>query len=201
MPLRQMISLETGLFLALPTTKSGRGFYGNPILISPRRLIFVPSSDQGSRRSQLGQPSHSQRQRRRKVAYYSCKAIAISLPILGKKTRSLPCLGQEVQQVLKRKCRLNSNSRQASMVEEEDDYPVFQVFMVSASQSSDSNFVTLNVASGNFVRFEIDTGARCNVSPVHIYKKATGDYSLKDITPVKSSILFYVGGSIPLRSK
>lgn len=49
------------------------------------------------------------------------------------------------------------------MVEEEDDNPVFQVFMVSASQSSDSNFVTLNVASGNFVRFEIDTGARCNV--------------------------------------
>ena len=84
------------------------------------------------------------------------------------------------------------------MVEEEDEYPVFQVFKVSASQSSDSNLVTLKVASGNFIRFEIDTGARCNVLPVHIYKKATGDYRLENVNPVKSSIVSYDGGSIPV---
>ena len=31
-------------------------------------------------------------------------------------------------------------------------------FRVSAGQSSDSKFVTLKVASGSFVGFEIDTG-------------------------------------------
>jgi len=97
-----------------------------------------------------------------------------------------------------KKCSLNSNSKQVSMVEEEDEYPVFQVFKVSASQSSDSNLVTLKVASGNFIRFEIDTGARCNVLPVHIYKKATGDYRLENVNPVKSSIVSYDGGSIPV---
>ena len=84
------------------------------------------------------------------------------------------------------------------MVEEEDEYPVFQVFKVSASQSSNSNLVTLKVASGNFIRFEINTGARCNVLPVHIYKKATGDYRLENVNPVKSSIVSYDGGSIPV---
>ena len=48
--------------------------------------------------------------------------------------------------------------------------PVFRVFKVSANQSSDSSLVTLKVPSGNFIRFEIDTGARCNVLPIHIYK-------------------------------
>ena len=47
---------------------------------------------------------------------------------------------------------------------------VFQVFKVSADQSSDSSLVTPKVPSGNFIRFEIDTGARCNVLPIHIYK-------------------------------
>ena len=93
-----------------------------------------------------------------------------------------------------KKCSLNSNSKQVYMVEEEDEYPVFQVFKVSASQTSDSNLVTLKVASGNFIRF----GARCNVLPVHIYKKETGDYRLENVNPVKSSIVSYDGGSIPV---
>lgn len=84
------------------------------------------------------------------------------------------------------------------MLEEEEEYPVFQVFKVSTSLSSDSNLVTLKVASGNFIRFEIDTGARCNVLPAHIYEKATGDYNLKDVSPVNSSIVSYDGGSIPV---
>lgn len=36
------------------------------------------------------------------------------------------------------------------MLEEEEEYPVFQVFKVSTSHSSNSNLVTFNVASGNF---------------------------------------------------
>lgn len=49
----------------------------------------------------------------------------------------------------------------------------------------------LKVASVNLIRFEINTSAQNNVQPVHIYKKETGDYSLKDIIPVTSSLVFY----------
>ena len=95
-----------------------------------------------------------------------------------------------------RKCPLSSTSSIVSLLEEEDELPVFQVFKVSANQSSDSSLVTLKVPSGNFIRFETDTRARCNVLPVHIYKKATGDCDLKRVTPAKSSIISYDGGNI-----
>ena len=97
-----------------------------------------------------------------------------------------------------RKCPLSSTSNKVALLEEESELPVFQVFKVSANQSPDSSLVTLKVLSGNFIRFEIDTGARCNVLPIHIYKKATGDFDLKHVTPAKSSIVSYDGGNIPV---
>ena len=97
-----------------------------------------------------------------------------------------------------KKCPLSSSSRRVSFVEDEDELPVFQVFKVATSQSSDSNLVTLKLPTGNFIRFEIDTGARCNVLPVHIYKKATGDFDLKQVNPANSSIVSYDGGNIPV---
>ena len=93
----------------------------------------------------------------------------------------------------------NSGSKQVTMVEgEEEDYPVFQVFKVSASQTSDLNLVTHKVKSGNFIRFQIDTRARCNVLPVHIYKGTTSDFRHKKVCLVKSSIMSYDDGSIPV---
>ena len=67
-------------------------------------------------------------------------------PAWGKK-----CNKCEKDNHFAKKCSLNSNSKQqkqVSMVEEEDDYPVFQVFKVLASHSSYSNLVTLKIASG-----------------------------------------------------
>ena len=69
---------------------------------------------------------------------------------------------------------------------------------MSVNRSSDSSLVTLKVLSGNFIRFEIDTGAPCNVLPIHIYKKPTGDCDLKRVTPAKSSIVSYDGGNVPV---
>ena len=92
----------------------------------------------------------------------------------------------------------SSTSNKVALLEEESKLPVFQVFKVSANQSPDSSLVTLKVLSGNFIHFEIDTGAHCNVLPVHIYKKATGDFDLKHVTPAKSSIVSYDGGNIPV---
>ena len=54
-----------------------------------------------------------------------------------------------------KKCPLSSSSKRVSFVEDEDELPVFQVFKVATSQSSDSNLVTLKLATGNFIRFEL----------------------------------------------
>ena len=97
-----------------------------------------------------------------------------------------------------KKCPLSSSSKRVSFVEDEDELPVFQVFKVATSQSSDSNLLTLKVPTGNFILCEIDTGARCNVLPVHIYKKATGDFGLKQVNPANSSNVSYGGGNIPV---
>ena len=83
----------------------------------------------------------------------------------------------------------SSTSNKVALLKEESELPVFQVFKVAANQSPDSSLVTLKVLSGNFIAFEVDTGARCNVLPIHIYKKATGDFDLEHVTPSKSSIV------------
>ena len=42
-----------------------------------------------------------------------------------------------------------------SLLEEEDEFPVLQVFIVPANQSADSSLVALKGPSGNFIRFEL----------------------------------------------
>ena len=44
----------------------------------------------------------------------------------------------------------------------------------------------------------MDTGAQCNVLPVHLYQKATKDYSLTQIDPVKLNIVAYGGATLPV---
>ena len=98
-----------------------------------------------------------------------------------------------------RKCPLSSTSNKVSLLEEEDELPVFQVFKVSANQSSDSSLVTLKVriyrVETSFVSKLIPERV---VLPVHIYNNATGDCELKRVTPAKSSIISYDGGNIPV---
>ena len=66
----------------------------------------------------------------------------------------------------------------------------------------DSQFVTLRVQSGSYIRFQVDMGAQCNVLPVDTYKKATGDKTLSDVTPTNTQVTAYGGavvGSVLLR--
>lgn len=84
------------------------------------------------------------------------------------------------------------------LLEEEDELLVLHVFYGSANQGSDSSLATLKASSGNFICFEIDTGAQCKVLPIHIFKKATGDCDLKRVTPTKSSIVSYNEGNVPV---
>ena len=61
----------------------------------------------------------------------------------------------------------------------------------------DSRLVMLRLESGNYMRFQVDTGAQCNVVPLEMYKKATKDYMLKHVLPTKQKITAYGGATIP----
>lgn len=63
---------------------------------------------------------------------------------------------------------------------EESD--VYVISDISAVTLDDSQLVTLKlVNSGSFLRFQPDTGAQCNVIPVHLYKQACNDEDLSNV--------------------
>ena len=71
-----------------------------------------------------------------------------------------------------------------------------EVFPVreGATLLDDSQCVTLKLDSGNYIRFQIDSGAQCNVLPLKMYKRATKDVQMNDVTKCQSTILAF-GGS------
>ena len=83
-------------------------------------------------------------------------------------------------------------------LEDEFSDEVFGVEEISAVTLDDSQLVTLKLESGNYLRFQPDTGAQCNVVPLHLYKKATRDFNLLNMTPVSTAIISYGGTSIPI---
>ena len=69
---------------------------------------------------------------------------------------------------------------------------------IAAITLDDSQLVTLKLESGNYLRFQPNTGDQCNVVPLHLYKKATKDVDLCNVTPVNTGIILYGGSSIPI---
>ena len=96
------------------------------------------------------------------------------------------------------KCRSKSTPKSVKSVEESDE--IYQTH-VPGTRIDDSQFVTLKLESGHFLRFQVDTGAQCNVVPMDLYKKATKDHHLSNITPCKYKITAYGGTSIPVVGK
>ena len=85
--------------------------------------------------------------------------------------------------------------------EDELSDEVFGVEEISAVTLDDSQLVTLKLESGNYLHFQPDTGAQSNVVPLHLYKKATKDVDLCNVTPVNTAIISYGGISIPILGK
>ena len=83
-------------------------------------------------------------------------------------------------------------------LEDEFSDEVFGVQEISAVTLDDWQLVTLKLDSGNYFRFQPDTGARCNVVPLHLCKKATNDFNLLNVAPVSTAIISYSGRSIPI---
>ena len=97
------------------------------------------------------------------------------------------------------KCR--STSARGSVKAIDDDVDEVFPTQIAAIGLDDSQFVTLKLKSGNFLRFQIDTGAQCNVIPLTLYKQATDDYNLKQITPGVSQITAYGGTTLPVTGR
>ena len=58
--------------------------------------------------------------------------------------------------------------------------------------------VTLRLDSGTHIRFQLDTGAQCNVLPLSIYKKATKDKKLVNVRTSYMTITAYGGTTLPV---
>ncbi|EDO38408.1 predicted protein [Nematostella vectensis] len=69
---------------------------------------------------------------------------------------------------------------------------------IAAVTLDDSQLLALKLDSGNYLRFQPDTGAQCNVIPVHLFKQASTDVGLINVQPVKSSISAYGGSRLPV---
>ena len=70
---------------------------------------------------------------------------------------------------------------------------VFGVQEILAVMLDDSQLVIPKLESGNYLRFQPNTGDQCNVVPLHLYKKATNDVDLCNVTPVNMVIILYGG--------
>ena len=79
---------------------------------------------------------------------------------------------------------------------DEDRDEVFQTG--PADNLDDTQLITLKLESGDYLRFQVDTGAQCNVVPLGLYKKATKDHLLKNVTPTQQRITAYGGTTIPV---
>ena len=85
---------------------------------------------------------------------------------------------------------MNRSRPQVHVTEPEE---IFSISEVAAVSLDDSQLVTLKLDSGNYPRFQPDTGAQYNVIPVNLYKKAAKDHKLAHVQPINSAIVAYMG--------
>ena len=66
-------------------------------------------------------------------------------------------------------------------------------------QHVSDRFVALKLReSGNFMKFQLDTGAECNVVPLEMYKEATCDVQLSKVVPSMDAIVAFGGSKMLL---
>lgn len=78
-----------------------------------------------------------------------------------------------------------------------DTEEIFQTH-TSKTQLDDSQMATLRLETGSHIRFQVDTGAQCNVLPLSVYKKATKDLTLAHVSPSCMRITAYGGTTLPV---
>ena len=99
----------------------------------------------------------------------------------------------------KRRGNVNSVKTLDEELESNEDPEELHIISdVAAVTLDDSQLVTLQLDSGNCLSFQPDTGAQCNVIPVHLYKRAANDPELSRVKPIKSEFLAYGGAQLPV---
>lgn len=113
-------------------------------------------------------------------------------------SESCPAIGQECLKCGKRNhfaSRCKSKEVKATDLEDDEAGEMYQI-EVAAVKLDDSQLVTLKLESGNFIRFQPDTGAQCNVLPLHVYRKASKDEKLEKVNRTQASLVAYGGSKI-----
>ena len=80
----------------------------------------------------------------------------------------------------------------------EECYVIEDIAAVATTTLDDSQLISLKLESGNGLRFQPNTGGRCNVIPLHLYKKASKDHELKQVKITSGAILAYGGSRLPV---
>ena len=75
------------------------------------------------------------------------------------------------------------DQRQFSDADVEQNVFTVQTRSINSVRLTDEQTVTLRVRDNNYIRFQLDNGADCNVLPIHVYKAATGDHQLARVKP------------------
>ena len=111
---------------------------------------------------------------------------------------SCPTIGQECLKCGKRNhfaSRCKSKEVKATNLEDDEAGEMYQI-EVAAVKLDDSQLVTLKLESGNFIRFQPDTGAQCNSLPLQVYQKASKDEKLEKVNRTQASLVVYGGSKI-----
>ena len=96
------------------------------------------------------------------------------------------------------KCRSKQPKKSVKAIDEGEE--IYQT-QISEINIDESQLVTLKLESGNYLRFQVDTGAQCNVVPLELYRKATKDHELAHMMPDRQKITAYGGAEIPVIGK
>ena len=67
----------------------------------------------------------------------------------------------------------------------------YQTEEILAVRLDDSQLVTLQLESVNFIRFQPDKGAQCNVLPLLVYKRTSNDHNLEKVISVHTALMLY----------
>lgn len=72
----------------------------------------------------------------------------------------------------------------------EGELQMFTVRSVSSVKMKEQT-VTLKLRPKCYIKFQIDSGADCNILPLHVYGAATGDEKLENVSPSDSMLYRY----------
>ena len=75
------------------------------------------------------------------------------------------------------KCRSKLMPRSVQTLAEDDE----DVYQLGKTGIDNSQQVTVKLESGNYLRFQVDIGAQCNIIPLNVYRNTTKDYSLQNV--------------------